>query len=533
MNESEYDYDLLVPEITNLFDNLSDPNRKKLIGTNIDKILASFFDRISSEQLASALLSKYGSSLFLKKTRVVETVINQMSEEEAQKAAIAFKLSLSAESLWDSLINFATKKNNLGEVLKYFKQSNFFLQKKNQDNRQTSEKIGLEYEEPLISLGYPHSYQNSVKLELWERVKKASGKFFALLVMPTGSGKTRTAIEFMIDFIRLKKNANILWLVESPELAEQALQTFTKLWKLRGDRSLFVHRCFGKFIPEVNASKGINIVFGGFAKMNSLKEQNAHFYHQIESQLDLLMIDEAHFALAETYESLIKSLEKKNPSILKIGLTATPMRADDSEFFNLKDMFQNRIIDFKNTEDKIIENPIKYLQEKKFLAEIDIEYLSIPETELKETSKDLNTKILERIKLSVENRKQTIVFAMSKDHAIALDILFKYYNLNSACITGDTLPQDRQIFFEKFKLKHLDILINYDILATGIDLPKVDQLFLIRKFGQLTTAMQVLGRALRGLHNGGNERNQVISIKSNKQIINDPNNLYNLIKNMY
>jgi DNA repair protein RadD len=82
-------------------------------------------------------------------------------------------------------------------------------------------------------------------------------------------------------------------------------------------------------------------------------------------------------------------------------------------------------------------------------------------------------------------------------------------------------------------LFELNILINHSILATGIDLPRVDELYLLRKFGNETTAMQVLGRALRGEKNGGNLNNKVISIKGNKSKIADESELYNLIKNMY
>ena len=111
--------------------------------------------------------------------------------------------------------------------------------------------------------------------------------------------------------------------------------------------------------------------------------------------------------------------------------------------------------------------------------------------------------------------------------------LLKTKDISSACIVGETASQERQHFFKEFTNKKINVLINYDILCTGIDLPKVDELFILRKFGQHTTAMQVLGRALRGERNGGNKTNKVISIKGNRDIINNANNLYNLIKNMY
>jgi len=219
------------------------------------------------------------------------------------------------------------------------------------------------------------------------------------------------------------------------------------------------------------------------------------------------------------------------------------MRKSDTEFYNLKDYFKSRVIDFKDQKDKIIDNPLIYLQENKFLAKLDIEYLSIPDNDIKEDSKYFNDKVIERIHASLSEKKQIIIFAMSRDHAVALNILLQEKGVKCECIVGDTSANDRRSYFDKFKTNinyprepevfELNILINHGILATGIDLPKVDELYLLRKFGNETTAMQVIGRALRGQKNGGNLRNKIISIKGNKSKIADESELYNLIINMY
>ena len=117
--------------------------------------------------------------------------------------------------------------------------------------------------------------------------------------------------------------------------------------------------------------------------------------------------------------------------------------------------------------------------------------------------------------------------------------LLQEENVKVACITGDTPPHDRLVYFDEFQSKSkdssfkLNVLVNYGILSTGIDLPRVDELFILRKFGNLTTAMQVVGRALRGKKNGGNERNKIISVKSNRDTIHSESDLFNAINNMY
>jgi DNA repair protein RadD len=529
----EYKHTEIIQSLSKIFDNLSDPIRKKLLGKKIDNIITPYFDRITSEQVASCLLSKYGSDLFNKKHQVLETIISGADKVELIQLAKEFKISVDSDNIWDELVEKSDNAKNLPIFLKHYNLPEYFLASKIKDDREVSEKIILKYNQNLLSLGYPHDYQNLIKLELIERINKNAGKFSALVAMPTGSGKTRTAIEFIIDFIRNRKKANIMWLVESPELAEQALQTFKSLWLLRGDRELTVHRCYNKFTPSINFNENVNILFSAFQKLNGEKKKNSTLFNSIKSNTHLLVIDEAHYSLAETYDDIISSIKNNSEDIITIGLTATPMRPDDTEFYGLKDYFNNLVIDFKDNNDNIIENPLLYLQEKGYLAQIEVEYLAIDSDEIKEESFDFNYKVIERIKSSVLENKQIIVFAMSKDHAVALDILLKHQNIKSSCIIGDTLTQERQTFFKDFQNKKINVLINFDILSTGIDLPKVDELFLLRKFGQLTTAMQVLGRALRGKENGGNEKNKVISIIKNKEKIHNANDLYNLINNMY
>jgi len=537
MDKSNYTKEDLIKALATLFIDVSHAKRRGMIGAKIDRILASYYDSLSNEHIARALLTLYGSEALLPKTGILEKVINGMDENRVKLLAEALHLETNDPNIYDIVISNIRSKYN--DILSFFEQPDFFLEKKEKDDRSVSELISLEYEQPLKSLGYPHPYQNRVKLELEERIRKSSGSFRSLIVMPTGSGKTRTAIEFLIDFVRVRKNSNVLWVVESPSLSEQSLQSFKELWKLRGDREIKVHRCFSRFIPEIELDSGTNIIFGAFDKMNSLREKENIFYKKLRESTNLMIIDEAHFSLAETYEQLITDIELNSQGLCKVGLTATPMRMEDNEFHNLKDYFNGKIIDFKDEYDRSILNPLKYLQDNEYLANLDIEYLSINDDEIHEDSNEFNDKVIERILSSVKEEKQIIVFSRSVDHAIGLNILLQDKGVKSECIIGDTSSNDRLRYFNDFKSKDdndrfkLNVLINYNILATGIDLPRVDELFLLRKFGNVTTAMQVLGRALRGKNNGGNLRNKVISVKGNKTKISNESDLYNLIKNMH
>ena len=97
---------------------------------------------------------------------------------------------------------------------------------------------------------------------------------------------------------------------------------------------------------RVNIYKS-NIIFGAFSKMNSLKDTNDSFYNLLSNNVDLIIIDEAHFSLAETYEKLISDIFNKNKNIFKIGLTATPIREDDDEFYGLKNYFSRNLLRYR------------------------------------------------------------------------------------------------------------------------------------------------------------------------------------------
>ena len=526
-----------IENISKLFPQITTPLIQSLIGGNINLILSNYLESIDSLVFAQVLYTKYGLSLFDKKFKIFDKWIDSLKTDKIIQLARSLNVTFPENdiySLYDLLKQELNSRNSKTRV-KFFELNDLNDYINNSpvlDVRQSSEKVDIGFGDVIVSKGYPHTYQTEVKIALFEKLKSSNNTYSTILLMPTGSGKTRTAIEYLIDEIRINTNKNILWLVDSPELAEQALQSFKELWQLRGDRSILLNRFFNKFKPEssINFDNGINIVFGTFDKINSEKNNRTELYTKIRTKTNILIIDEAHFSLAATYEDLISNIRNNSDGIKVIGLTATPLRADDNEFANLRGFFNNRLIEIKVPEG---ESALSFLQENRYLAELETEYLRIEKKFIKEESQELNHLIVEKILNSVGQRKQVILFALSKDHAIALDIIFKLNNIKSECIIGETSSVLRQEYFRMFKDKEINVLLNYEILATGIDLPKVDELFIIRKFNQYSTAMQVLGRALRGEKNGGNQTNKIVSLIDNKRIIQNPSVLFEFIKNIY
>ena len=103
-------------------------------------------------------------------------------------------------------------------------------------------------------------------------------------------------------------------------------------------------------------------------------------------------------------------------------------------------------------------------------------------------------------------------------HAIALSIYLSMNSIENELIIGQTKTEKRKEYLEAFGNpdKSLSILVNYEILSTGIDVPGMNAIMVLSKIESPTLALQIIGRAMRGEKNGGNETNRVYLTKDNQ-----------------
>ena len=85
----------------------------------------------------------------------------------------------------------------------------------------------------------------------------------------------------------------------------------------------------------------------------------------------------------------------------------------------------------------------------------------------------------------------------------------------------------------RFRAGSLKVLINHEILSTGVDLPNVDKLIITRPVGSAILYSQILGRALRGPKNGGNSINFVVNINDNLENFPSASHVYKSFKNNF
>ena len=515
--------------INNIISKIDLFNLRGLVGLTILRALDNNERGTDSNAISDLLVMKFGNQI-LSNADIRRDIIYSFSEEEAK--GLCNDLGLSGDaflvlSTYFKAYSFAKSKI----LVEHLNLDDDYLLKVPIDDRETSELITTKFGEEIKSLGFPHPYQKKIKRKIAKRLNQKTEKYF-FVQMPTGAGKTFTALESAVDLLRgdsINKKRDkrfVVWLVDSNELAEQSLQSFKKLWKQKGDREIKAFRFFKDFEPDFsNENEGF--VFAGFAKVYGMLE-SSHRGHsnfmELINNTDLLIVDEAHHASAATYMPTINRF-KKTPFEKIMGLSATPGRSDPKETPDLIGMFSGDRLFMEDDNGKELPDAIKTLQEGKYLAKLNTEILktnidakTIPEGRLMDflaSNSDRNQLIIDQIKIANNLKELTLVFACSIDHVYALHILCQENNIDSEYIIGKVLQEDRLKMLERFKEKDFFILINLDLLSTGIDIPTVNRLILCRPIKSPILTSQILGRALRGKNNGGNELNTIINLKDN------------------
>ena len=349
-----------------------------------------------------------------------------------------------------------------------------------------------------------------------------------MVQMPT-QRKTYTALEAAVDIFRLPyQNKFVVWIVDSNELAEQALVSFQYLWKMKGDRPLKVFRFFSGFEPAFEEADGGMAAFTSFDKAHAVLTNHEHdayqsFWHLIDNKT-LLVVDEAHASVAETYEPTIRAFIATESARL-VGLSATPGRNDPLLAQELARLYTGKLVSITDEQGKTLDDPIAFLQSNGYLARIKVEELEsgLDVTDHRESkvcrtlAEDAkrNEVILGQIARAVEQDEPTIVFSCTKDHVLALIALCRAKEIGAEFMTGDTPQAIRNEILQRFRDGKVRVLINYEIVSTGVDLPNVKRMIITRPIGSPILYSQILGRALRRPKNGGNVENTVVNIRDN------------------
>lgn len=509
---------------------------EQLAGPTIVRAVRGAYETNRERALARLVLDRFGNSVL--KNRIIRCAyIDVLDESAASEACEKLGLAIgrrSPQAVLNTRYRGTFNQGRAEEFVTVFGLSEDLIPPVTVDDRESSVYICADYNQKLVSKGVLHAYQRRVKDALRENLNRGLRKMMAQ--MPTGAGKTVTALELLVDYLRAPNfNGLLVWIVDSNELADQALESFASLWRLRGDRPVNAYRYFGDFSSNYEMCEA-GVVFASFPKAwaaldGADSERRANFISLCKRSA-LLIVDEAHTSTATTYDSVISKLISYDAYL--IGMSATPGRNDALETVELARMYGGQLVSITNEIGAEISDAVQYLRESRYLAKVIFEDLET-DTSIMERDEsricaalaedpERNEKIMKAIERAIELDQSTIVFACTKDHVLALIALCRALSIPAGFIIGEVPQSERISILNRFRSGELKVLINHEILTTGVDLPSVDRLIITRPIGSSIMYSQILGRALRGPKNGGNETNYVVNVTDN--LVNFPSASY-------
>lgn len=319
-------------------------------------------------------------------------------------------------------------------------------------------------------------YQEDMK----ERIEKALRLHRSVMAqMPTGTGKTYLLTAVIDSFVSNNPMEKVWIVAHRRELVSQIDETVRKFHSYSAS----------------NTSSLLSSV-----KAMSIQRLMRH-YDEIEEEPGMIVIDEAHHALAKTY----KEMWERFPKAKFLGLTATPCRLNGKGFTDLFDVLvqswdvpefisKGRLAtyDFVSIKSNgMTQRLIDSLQKRG----ADGDYQN------KEMDMLLNKKpSIERLYRSLEEfgkDRKGIVYAINISHAQKITKLYQEHGVKAIAIDSKTPAAERQQDIEAFKKGDIQVLVNVDIFSEGFDCPDVEFVQLARPTLSLAKYLQMVGRGLR------------------------------------
>lgn len=493
---------------------------QRLLGRPAVQLLALFDEGNVRPRLLRETLMRLRSSLsLLTDSQAREELFSMMTVSEAQDLLTSLGEALHGDP-YRQLAELRVRQNSAleGRLLAHFEVV-----------RPNIEQVGVAG--GPVSCEYPlRPYQRS----LVARGRAALAVSPRLLVhMPTGAGKTRTAMSLICDYLRQTEPGVVVWLAHSEELCQQAFEEFQRAWSALGNREVSLTRYWGDSHESIEDLRD-GFLVAGLSKLYEAAIRDIGFIARLADRTCLVVMDEAHQAIAPTYSLILDVLEGKRPSTRLVGLTATPGRSfEDPEENERLANFWNRTK--VGIEAEGFENPVDFLVAERFLARPTFSSLFYSGAELtaadeREMSRSLdiplsvlrrvgddakrNLQIIRAVEILLTRHQRVIVFAPSVQSAHLLAAVLVSRDSNAVAVTSGTSPSERARVVAAYKsnAERPMVICNYGVLTTGFDVPRTSAALIARPTRSLVLYTQMVGRAVRGRLSGGNDTAEIVTV---------------------
>ena len=375
-----------------------------------------------------------------------------------------------------------------------------------------------------------------------------------LLVLPTGGGKTFTALRFLCRG-PLSQGFKVLWLAHTHHLLEQA---FVSLEREVGQISEPKERLHVRMVSGTPGHSDVADIKPQddviIATLQTITRAYGNNHKHLMAWLDgagerlAVIFDEAHHAPAYSYRTLLQKLRERQPGMYLLGLTATPVYATEGQDGWLKKLFPSSII-YQTTVQKlmadgILAQPVFEEYQTNVAVQFDDReykkwlstYRDVPEDIVSSLAQnqERNQFIASTYVQNKDRFGKTIIFVdrwyqceqlreMLLRRGVRADAVYSHVTLDHSGpeLRNRRTSDDNHKALERFRKGEIDVLINVRMLTEGTDVPDVGTVFITRQTTSQILMTQMIGRALRGQRFGGTEKAYIVSfVDSWKHLIN-------------
>jgi superfamily II DNA or RNA helicase len=323
---------------------------------------------------------------------------------------------------------------------------------------------------------------NSIQLAALENLKnlRSKGQNKALIISATGTGKT-----FLSAFdVQVVNPKNVLFIVHRRNIAMAAKATYESLF---GNT-----RSYGLFSGE---ERNLDADFV-FATVQTIS-RDEHFQSIEPTRFEYIIIDETHRSGADSYQKLTHYFQPK----FLLGMTATPERMDKHDVFSDFDHNIACEIRLHQAMEEDILAPFHYFG----VSDISINGVALDDLSDFNflVSEQRINHILEKVSLygCDDGTVRGLIFCSRKDECRELSAILNLRGFKTLALTGESSEQEREIAIHRLESNRDDERIEYiltvDIFNEGIDIPRVNQIVMLRPTNSAIVFVQQLGRGLR------------------------------------
>lgn len=353
-----------------------------------------------------------------------------------------------------------------------------------------------------------------------------------ICVMPTGSGKSRTAIHFLIQDM-IGRGYQILWIAHRHMLLDQAADNFYRMSGLAKThnpnmKEYRISCISGEHLSIRQVDKHEVII----ASIASICRSKDHLKRILGNKV-MVVVDEAHHTVAPSYDDVIKFIQKTKKNVKLLGLTATPIRGNDRDTSYLLNMYHNTYIYNISMSDLIAKGILANPEFKKVKTGEYFEPVITKEEANKikrmgelppsviskiADSKSRNEVILKEYLKHKKEYGKTLIFALNVVHCQLLYKELKRHKINCNLVYSG--KEDNKKVIQDFKEGKYDVLVNVNIMTEGTDVPDINTIFLTRPTTSEALLMQMIGRGMRGPFADGTEKVTIVDFNDQWSVFN-------------